>query len=199
VALNLDYPDGATPLTREEQDGLIPTHIATRGELNEWEASNVLKAERWLLGRRRKSILSLDFVRLLHKRMFDETWKWAGTFRATEKNIGVDPAQIGPGTMDLCADVQAQLEHRTLPLDQIAATFHHRLVSIHPFANGNGRHARLMTDLLLTRNGGQRFTWGEDILTAEGTVRAGYIAALRAADAHDYAPLFAFVRSGASE
>lgn len=196
MALNLDYSDGATPLTAEELEGLLPTHIATRGELNAWEARNVLKAEKWLLGQRRRDMLSLAFVRRLHKRMFDETWKWAGTFRTTEKNIGVDPAHIAPGTVDLCEDVKVQLAHKSLPLDQIAALFHHRLVSIHPFANGNGRHARLMTDLLLTQNGAARFSWGEDTSITESEVRRRYIAALRAADARDYALLFAFVRSG---
>lgn len=135
------------------------------------------------------------FVRRLHQRMFDETWKWAGTYRDTEKNIGVDPAQIAPKTLDLCEDVKAQLAHKSLPLDEIAARFHHRLVSIHPFANGNGRHARLMTDLLLTENGVARFSWGESALIDDGEVRARYIATLRAADARDYAPLLAFVRS----
>lgn len=196
MALNLDYPDGATPLTAEEIEGLIPAHIATRGELNAWEARNVLKAEQWLLARRHGEIFTPAFVRRLHKRMFDETWKWAGTFRKTEKNIGIDPAQIATRLSDLCEDVKTQLAHKSLPLDEIAARFHHRLVSIHPFVNGNGRHARLMTDLLLMNNGAARFTWGEDALFDEGEVRARYIAALRAADARDYAPLLAFVRSG---
>ncbi len=196
MALNLDYPDGATPLAAEEYEGLIPTHISTRGELNEWESRNVLNAETWLLGQRRRDILTLDFVRRLHKRMFDETWKWAGIFRRTEKNIGVDPAHIAPKTTDLCEDIKVQLTHKSLPLDQIVAVFHHRLVSIHPFANGNGRHARMMTDLLLMQNGAARFSWGEDTLMTEGEVRGRYIAALRAADARDYAPLLAFVRSG---
>ena len=196
MALNLDYPDGATPLDAEELEGLIPAHIATRGELNVWESRNVLKAEQWLRGARRRDMLSLAFVRRLHQRMFDETWKWAGAFRATEKNIGVDPAHIAPQTVNLCEDLKAQLAHNTLPLDQMAAMFHHRLVSIHPFANGNGRHARLMTDILLTQNGAARFSWGEDAAMADSEVRQRYIAALRAADTRDYAPLFAFVRSG---
>lgn len=160
MALNLDYPSGATQLDPEERERLIPAHIERRAELNEWEARNILKAEKWLQGQRRKDILLLDFVKRLHKRMFDETWKWAGSICTTEKNIGVDPAQIAPRTKDLCEDVKAQLAHKSLPLDQIAAMFHHRLVSIHPFANGNGRHARLMADLLLMRNGAERFTWG---------------------------------------
>lgn len=196
MELNFDYPPDATPLDPDEVAGLIPAHIANHRQLNEWEAANILKAETWLWSRRRKDILTLDFMRLLHKRMFGETWKWAGTFRATEKNIGVDPAQIAPMARDLCEDAKAQLAHRSMLLDEIAARFHHRLVSIHPFTNGNGRHARLITDLLLTRNGAPRFTWGEDDLVTDNEIRRRYIIALKAADGRDYAPLFAFVRSG---
>jgi Fic-DOC domain mobile mystery protein B len=198
VALKLDYPPGATPLDSEELEGLIPAHVEKRDELNEWESRNVLNAEKWLLSLRRKNILSLDFVKQLHERMFDETWKWAGTFRTSEKNIGVDPMHIAPRTQDLCEDVKVQLVSKSMPIDQIAAVFHHRLFSIHPFANGNGRHARLMTDLLLVRNSAPRFIWGAGDLVEEGEVRRRYIAALRAADGRDYAPLLAFARSGAS-
>jgi len=196
MGLNLEYPPDATPLDPDEAAGLTPAHISNHRQLNEWEAANILKAEAWLRTRRRKDILTLEFVRLMHKRMFDETWKWAGMFRTTEKNIGIDPAHIASRTRDLCEDVKAQLAHQTLPLDEIAARFHHRLVSIHPFSNGNGRHARLMADLLLTRNGAPRFIWGEDNLVTDNEVRRRYIAALKAADARDYAPLLRFVRSG---
>ncbi|MCI3951674.1 MAG: mobile mystery protein [Burkholderiales bacterium] len=196
MALNLDYAPGTTPLDPDELEGLIPAHITTRGELDPWEASNILKAEKWLLDARPKDILSLDFIKQLHKRMFDETWKWAGNFRTTEKNIGVDPAQIAPRTKDLCEDVRAQLTYKGIPIDETAAMLHHRLVSIHPFANGNGRHARLITDVLLMRNGAERFKWGEDDLVADTEVRRRYITALQAADRRDYKPLFAFVRQG---
>lgn len=196
MALKFDGPLGATPLDPEELEGLIPAHIERRIELDAWESLNILKAEKWLLALRRKDILTLDFVKLLHKRMFDDTWKWAGRFRTRETNIGVAPAQIAPRARELCQDVAAQVAHKSMPLDEIAAVFHHRLVSIHPFANGNGRHARLMTDLLLMRNGAPRFTWGADNLNADSEIRQRYIAALRAADARDYKLLFAFVRSG---
>lgn len=195
MALNFDAPDGATPLEPEELEGLIPAHIHTRGELDEWEARNILNAEQWLFGRRSTEIFTLDFVKQLHHRMFDETWKWAGSFRTSEKNIGIDPAYIAPRTKDLCEDVKAQLALKSMPVDRIAAIFHHRLVSIHAFANGNGRHARLMTDVLLTRHGAERFAWGSGNLNNENAIRRRYIAALRAADSHDYAPLFEFVRS----
>ena len=194
MGLNFDYPPGATPLDPDEAAGLIPAHITTMGQLNDWEAQNIVQAELWLRGRRRE-LLTMEFVRLLHKRMFNETWKWAGKFRNTEKSIGIDPIYISPRTQDLLEDIKVQLQYKSYPLDEIAARFHHRLVSIHPFANGNGRHARLMADLLLEENGAPRFSWGQNSLAAAETVRQQYIAALRAADGKDYQPLFQFVRT----
>lgn len=196
MALSLDYPPGATPLDPDEAAGLIPSHITTHGQLNEWELVNIVEGERWAFSRKRKNLLSIEFVRRLHKRMFGDTWRWAGTFRSTEKNIGIDPARIQPALLDLFKDVVTQLEHKSYSLDEIAARFSHRLVSIHPFANGNGRLSRTMADLLLVREGVERFSWGAGKnLVTEGDTRQAYLDALHAADARDYAPLLAFVRS----
>ncbi len=195
MAVNLDYPPGATPLDPDESAGLIPSHIATHGALNEWELVNIIGGERWAFSRKRRNLLSIEFIRLLHKRMFGNTWRWAGTFRTTEKNIGIDPARIQPALRDLCEDAKVQLEHESYALDDIAARFGHRLVSIHPFANGNGRFSRTMADLLLVHNGAERFSWGAGNLIAESDSRRSYLDALRAADAGDYRPLLAFVRS----
>ena len=193
--MNWDYPPGATPLDPDEAEGLIPKHIVNHGQLNEWEFQNVLDGERWAFGGKHKDLLEIGFVRTLHRRMFGDTWRWAGSFRTTEKNIGVDPARIQPALQDLLKDVEAQLQHHSYPLDEIAARFSHRMVSIHPFANGNGRFSRTIADLLLVQNGAERFTWGAADLMAEGEVRKAYLQALRAADAKDYAALLAFVRS----
>ena len=191
-------PAGATPLDPDESAGLVPGHIATREQLDEWEADNILAGERWAArAAKRRAILDDAFVRELHRRMFDRTWKWAGTYRAREKNIGVSPERIAVDVRKVLEDTRAQLAGKVAPLDEIAAKFHHRLVSIHPFANGNGRHTRLMTDLLLTANGGEPFTWGRGDLVRAGEARERYLAALRAADARDFSVLLAFVRSGA--
>jgi Fic-DOC domain mobile mystery protein B len=196
MALNLDYPPGATPLDPGESVGLIPSHITTQGQLNEWELVNIVDGERWVFSRKQKNLLSIEFVRRLHKRMFGDTWRWAGTFRSTEKNIGIDPVRIQPALLDLFKDVATQIEHQSYSVDEIAARFSHRLVSIHPFANGNGRLSRTMADLLLVQYGAERFSWGAGRnLIAEGDTRQAYLDALRAADARDYAPLLAFVRS----
>jgi Fic-DOC domain mobile mystery protein B len=195
MAMNFDYAPGATPLDPDEAAGLIPRHIANHGQLNEWEFVNIVKGEQWAFGRKHADLMSSEFIRKLHKRMFGATWRWAGTFRTTEKNIGIDPARIQPALLDLCADVKTQIEFRSMPIDEIAARFSHRLVSIHPFANGNGRLSRTMADLLLVNLDSARFSWGAVNLVRDGGARQRYLNALRAADTKDYSLLLEFVRS----
>jgi Fic-DOC domain mobile mystery protein B len=190
------YPPGATPLDPDEVAGLLPAHIRTQGELNEWEQANILEGQRWAFSRRnRADPLTEAFVRELHKRMFGKTWEWAGTFRSSDKNIGVDWREIGVQLKNLLDDGRYWLEHKTYPLDEIGVRFHHRLVSIHPFANGNGRHARMMADVLLVRNGSRAFSWGRGDLVHAGGLRDRYLGALRAADARDLRPLLDIARS----
>lgn len=188
------HAPGATPLDPDEAGGLIPSHISTQAQLNEWEEANILEARRWVFARRRRDVLTEEFARELHRRMFDKTWKWAGDFRRSGKNIGVDSRQISTRLRDLLDDARYWIEHRTYPIDEIAARFHHRLVSIHPFANGNGRHARLMADVLLVQADAPPFTWGSKTLVT-GAERETYIAVLHAADAGDIKPLLRFSRS----
>jgi Fic-DOC domain mobile mystery protein B len=189
----LTYAPGATPLDPDEARALVPKHIATHEQLNEWEHQNILEGQQWAFSRRRRNLLSIEFMQALHKRMFGNTWEWAGELRRTEKNIGVAPEHIAVRLKELCDDVATQLERGSYPLREIAARFHHRLVYIHPFPNGNGRFARLMADLLLVEGGGRPFAWGEGDLVGAGEVRDTYINALRAADARDYGPLFEFL------
>ena len=189
-----EQDDAATPLTEEELAGLIPSYVTLRPELNEVEQANILEAEEWAFTRER-DVLDEGFLKNLHKRMFGRVWKWAGTLRRSEKNIGVDAYQISVDLRKLLDDCRFWIEHESYEPDEIAARFHHRLVLIHPFPNGNGRHARTAADLLLVRLGRPRFTWGRANLVSAGKNRTTYIAALHAADKHDIAPLLAFVRS----
>lgn len=198
MALTLDHPEGATPLDPDEADGLIPEHISTQGELNQWEQQNILEGERWAFGRRHPEILVPAFLRELHKRMFGQTWKWAGKYRTSGKNIGIESTSIAPAIKDLCEDVKTQLASKVWPVDEIAARMHHRLTLIHPFPNGNGRFSRTMTDLMLVANGAERFSWGAGDLAAKGQIRQQYLEALRAADGKDYSKLLAFVRSSST-
>jgi Fic-DOC domain mobile mystery protein B len=194
MAVNLEYPAGATPLDADDLASLIPRHITTQGELNEWEQLNILQGESWAR-KQRKDTLDETFVRQLHRQMFGETWRWAGEFRKSDKNIGVDWLKIGVELRQLLDDARYQIDHGTYPPDETAVRFHHRLVAIHPFPNGNGRHARLMADLLVERLRQPRFTWGSRNLVDTTDTRQRYIGALQAADARDYAPLIAFARS----
>jgi Fic-DOC domain mobile mystery protein B len=188
-------PDrAATPLMPEEARDLIPAHIAYRRELNEAEQQNIVRAQDWALQRRRDP-LNEKFIRDLHRRMLREVWRWAGRFRTSDRNLGIPWWEIPIALRLLLDDTRARIGYGTYPPDEIAVRFHHRLVQIHPFPNGNGRHSRLMADLLAMRLGRQRFSWGRESLRDAGTTRQLYIAALRAADNHDLAPLLAFARA----
>jgi Fic-DOC domain mobile mystery protein B len=187
--------EAATPLTPEEIRDLIPTHIAYRRELNAAEQQNILRAQQWAMDRRRRDLLSEKFVNDLHRRMLDDVWRWAGKFRTTERNIGIDYRLIATELRRLLDDAKAWIAYDSYPRDEIGARFHHRLTQVHPFPNGNGRHARLMADLLIIQLGGERFSWGRESLREPGQARARYIEALRAADAHDIGPLLIFART----
>lgn len=189
-----EIDDASTPLTEEEKAELIPTWITLRGELNDIERQGILNAEKWLFARNQKNILTEDFVKKLHKRMFKDVWNWAGQFRTTERNIGVDPWQIPINLRNLLEDTKYWIENETYPHDEIGARFHHRLVLIHPFPNGNGRHARLMADILMKNMGQSRFSWGQGSLVEASEIRRQYIEALRAADGGQFSLLFGFVR-----
>jgi Fic-DOC domain mobile mystery protein B len=191
--INFIYSYGATPLDPNETEGLIPKFITTQYELNEREQENILQAERWAFSRKKSNILTLEFIKQLHKKMFDHTWRWAGEFRRSNKNIGIDWPLISVELTQLLLDVEYQLKNSIYPSREIALRFHHKLVSIHCFPNGNGRHARIMTDILLTSQGFKRFSWGNDKANTSEDIRKNYIMALRAADNHDYTKLINFL------
>jgi Fic-DOC domain mobile mystery protein B len=193
--IELHAPDGhATPLAPAERDGLIPTHITLKSELNELEQQNIATADVWTLSRRHY-IFRERFLRSLHRRMFNRVWRWAGTLRTTERNLGVKSYLIETELRKAIDDARYWVDNRTYPPDELAVRFHHRLVSVHPFPNGNGRWSRLVADTLITQLDGARFTWGGADLRATGQARDTYIAALIAADNHDLGQLIAFARS----
>jgi Fic-DOC domain mobile mystery protein B len=194
--MDFEYPPGATPLNPQEIEGLIPTHITTRAQLDRWEQDNIHEAISWVENHRPGDILDESFMKQLHKKMFCHVWRWAGSFRRSDKNIGVAWYKISMELKQVCDDVKYWIENKTFLEDEIAARFHHRLVSIHLFANGNGRHARLMADILLETMFHMRpFTWGSANLITTGEDRKRYIDSLVAADRGDYVYLLEFVRS----
>ncbi len=188
-------PDGSTPLDPDEMAGLRFKHVTTRGELDQLEQANIDEGMQWLKKQKSPDVLSEGFVRNLHKKLFGKVWKWAGNFRKTEKNIGIDPIQIAIQLRQLFGDAQYWIEHDIYPPKELVARFHHKLVYIHLFPNGNGRHARIMADAILTKLlGEEEIDWaGGYKLASMNERRVQYIAALRAADGHNFDALFEFV------
>jgi len=193
MTIELTYPEGATSLDPDEILGLKPG-LRTRGELNAFEQANIASAVIWAKNSRtlKKDLLRVDSLKLLHKHMFNETWKWAGKFRTTGKNLGCDAHLITEQLAMLCDDTKYWTENNVYPQEECAIRFHHRLVSIHPFPNGNGRHSRLAADLLLHFNRKTFLAWGGNSIDVEGAVRTEYLQSLRAADNNKYDALIKF-------
>jgi Fic-DOC domain mobile mystery protein B len=198
MGLTIHYIDGQTPLDEEEKDGLLIPTISTRGELDEFEQQNIEQAVQWTIGRSFKPelIFTENFIRRVHTRMYADVWAWAGEFRKTNKNMGVDKWQISSNLACLLDDAKYWLENNSYPPDEMAIRFKHRLVSIHCFPNGNGRHSRLMADIIIEKIFKLPvFSWGAASLSSEGNTRKAYLTAIKTADKGDYSLLLAFARS----
>jgi len=198
MGLEIDYIYGQTPITEEEKEGLIIQTISKREELDEFEQLNIESAIEWSMQRKlsMEKILTIDFILDVHKRMFNKTWKWAGKFRTTNKNIGIDKYQIHQELKMVCDDCKYWIEKDTYTKDEIAIRFKHRIVSVHPFANGNGRHSRLCADIIISHVLKEEiFSWGRLNLVKPGESRKKYLEAIYAADNGDIQPLLKFARS----
>jgi Fic-DOC domain mobile mystery protein B len=198
MGLTIEYIDGQTPLDEEEKDGLRIPSITTREELDEFEQLNIEKAIQWTFGKKIKEeqLFSEKFIKELHKRMYGEIWKWAGTFRTSEKNLGVKNYLIAIELKQLLDDAVFWKKNNTYNSEELAIRFKHRLVSIHCFANGNGRHSRLMADLIMEKLYSSKFfPWGSANLVKANETRNNYIQAVRKADNNDIEPLIAFAKS----
>jgi Fic-DOC domain mobile mystery protein B len=198
MGLNSDYIDGQTPLNEEEQNGLLIPSITTREELDEFEQLNIEKAIQWTFGKKWKAeqLFSEKFVKDLHKRMYGEVWKWAGAFRESEKNLGIKSYLIPAELKVLLDDALFWVENDTYSPDELAIRFKHRLVSIHCFSNGNGRHSRLMADLIMEKLfNATFFSWGSSNLVKATETRKAYIKAVKMADKQDLQPLIVFAKS----
>ncbi len=193
----MGYPEGVAPLGPDEMEGLRFKHVSTRNELDQLEQANIEKGMAWLKRQKSPDILTEELVANLHKQLFGDVWTWAGNFRKTGKNIGVDAIQIAVQLRVLLDDVRYWIEHETYPPKELAARFHHKLVYIHPFANGNGRHSRIMSDAILTKLMNEpAIDWaGGHRLETMNERRREYIAALKAADKGDLTDLLNFVRA----
>lgn len=198
MGLDLNYINGQTPLDEDEKDGLLIKTITTRKELDEFEQLNIEEAKVWLLKTNLvvDKILSEEFIKELHSKMLGTVWSWAGSYRDSNKNIGVDKYEIPVQTRLLLQNTKYWIEHKTFSEDEIAIRFSHRIVQIHLFPNGNGRHSRLIADVLINKGFGKdEFTWGSTNLTAASIVRTNYLNALKNADEGSFADLLIFARS----
>ena len=198
MGLEISYIDGQTPLSEEEKEGLKIPSITTRQELDEFEQLNIEKAIQWTIGKKIKheELFSEKFIMDLHKRMYGEVWKWAGTFRNSEKNLGVKSFLIPVSLKQLLGDALFWYENKTFPPDEMAIRFKHQLVSIHCFPNGNGRHSRLMADLIMEKIYNEPIlNWGNSDLIKATDKRKAYIAAIKKADNHDIQSLISFAKS----
>jgi Fic-DOC domain mobile mystery protein B len=198
MGLALEYTDGQTPLGEDEKEGLLIPTIATHGELNEFEQQNIEQAIAWSLGRTFKpdNVFTESFLKVVHQRMYGNVWAWAGEFRHTDKNIGVDKWQIPIELRKLLDDVRYWYDNDTYSPDECTIRFKHRLVSIHCFPNGNGRHSRLMADIVIEKLFKQSiYSWGAANLIKQDDARASYLKAIKAADAGNIQSLIDFARS----
>jgi len=198
MGLELEYINGQTPIEEEEKEELKIKTISTRGELDEFEQANIEKAIEWSLKSNptHEKILTIAFIKEVHKRMFSDVWGWAGTFRKSNKNIGVDKFQIELELRKLMDDCKFWIDNNTFPEDEIAIRFKHRLVKIHPFPNGNGRHSRLCADILISKGLKKKtFTWGSKNITNQGDTRTKYLNAIYEADKENIDPLIKFART----
>ncbi len=199
MGLDFDPAVGQTPLNEDEREGLLIPTVTTRGELDEFEQHRIQQALRWMAGRvlRKETILTESFARRVHKKMFEGVWAWAGEFRRSNKNIGIDKLQIPVALRNLLDDCGYWIDHSTYSPDEIAVRFKHRLVQIHCFSNGNGRHSLLMADAITSHIFRLPvYTWGANAdLVHPGSARELYLAAIRAADNGELRPLIALARS----
>ena len=198
MGLKLEYKEGQTPLDEEEKEGLKIKSISTQGELDEFEQLNIEKAVEWTIHSKlkRERILTENFVKDLHKKMFGDVWKWAGQFRKSNKNIGIDWTQISIELKTLIDDVKYWIDNKTFSPEEISIRFKHRIVAIHCFPNGNGRHSRILADIVMESIFGlEIFTWNQSNMVEADDTRKKYIVALRKADQGDITDLIKFANN----
>ncbi len=184
-------PLGATP--GQDISGLLLHHQSSRDEINAAETEAIDKASTKHVHRARKKSrdsewLTDEFIRKVHKDMFGGIWDWAGKYRTIRLNIGVEPHRIPEQIKLLCGDFLLWNSITSpMPALEIAARLHHRLTKIHPFKDGNGRHARFITDIFLHSQGHPLPKWPQiHRLTQGDVIRNQYIDALKQADDGDY-------------
>jgi len=198
MGLNLKYLEGQTPLDENEKDGLKIKSITTQKELDEFEQLNIEKAVEWTIHANLKAekILTEKFIKNLHKKMYEDVWKWAGKFRKSDKNIGIHWIQINIELKTLLEDTKYWITNKTYSSEEISIRFKHRIVTIHCFPNGNGRHSRMMADIIMESIFGEEiFSWHKSNMIQANQTRKNYIKALKKADNGNINPLIDFAKT----
>lgn len=181
---------GRTSLTVQDLQGLKLPFVKTRAQLSAVEGPNIVSGKQATLTSRKSRVpnmLSVEYLRELHSRMFNDVWDWAAQIPSTElqNEFAASVPGIRPQLSILYADaIEYWLNDKRMTPEEFAVRVHHRVVKIHPFRNGNGRHSRLLADLLLSENFGlETFTWGGSAQLGAGDLyRQPYLEGLKAAD-----------------
>ena len=198
MGLDLEPKKGDTLLSPEELDMLIPKHVTIRAQLDEVEQANIEEGLVWLLSQRNitaEKLFSKEFQDKLHIKMLGQVWEWAGKTRTRETNIGVMPHQIEIERKKLNDDAVFWCEATVMTPKELAITFHHKLIQIHCYPNGNGRHGRIMADLIVEKlYEMKRLDWITEDMLHEGEARDIYIDAMKSADDNSYKLLFGLIK-----
>ena len=144
---------GQTPLPPELQKGLISKNVQTIGELDEYEEQNIAEGMVWLEDSNANS-LNYSFWLRLHKKLFGNVWNWAGEIRSHDLGNAdfLYPEKVRPALMQLIGDAEYWFKNDTYPKKETIARIHEKLLTIHPFANGNGRWSRILTEYICKQN-----------------------------------------------
>lgn len=195
----IENPEGATPLSPDDMLGLKHKHVDTREQLNELEAANILQGQIWASTLKKPtldSIFDRAFVTNLHKALFGDVWEWAGIFRQRQLNIGIDPKNIPVDLHNFLEDAKCWVEFKHYDNLELSARIQHRLVQIHPFVNGNGRHSRIFTDIVRVYLLGEKpMKWAYAKLEDLTEERSSYITGLRKADEGDFSVFIKYLQS----
>jgi len=165
------------------------------GELDELEDLNIQKGLEWLNRQKDPNYLSTEFICKLHEKLFGDVWKWAGKYRTAEVNISkYRYYDVAPQLKNLFEDAKLWIQHGKMSWEEISEEMHKRLVTIHPFTNGNGQTTRIYVEYVQKRNNQGIPRWMASMSHSPAKRRDKYIQALRSADKGDFGPLIEFMK-----
>ncbi|MBT3984304.1 MAG: mobile mystery protein B [Bacteriovoracaceae bacterium] len=186
--------DGQTPVDESIRKDLIPDHINDMTELYESEIENIALGIEWAKTTKKNHRDYFTWLEV-HKHMFNDVWKFAGNTRKVELNNPdfLMPYEILPQLKDLQENLIFWLENKTFDDRELMARVHERLLTIHPFKDGNGRWARLLVNMICEKQNIEVPSWGKEI-KEDDKRRSIYISAVKKARKDDdYAHLISIM------